>query len=803
MMNFYSNIPTELHLNGPNVKFSTNPINVSASLAGVATFTAISTATFPYNNTNGTFDFQWYFGGNAINDTSVDPNSNASIESSSAGITTFTLNGIDGDDDQKPVFVVATYIPGPDEDIISYPAEGINKATSTSAVLTAPPTIVITKQPTSVLIGSDNTAEFSIDAEISPSTNVPLSYKWELEGTELINGTTTKTVQSSGTEFPTMSITSDAGDNITLDWSQLSVYDEFVTGRTYTITTNGGNLTTTLIAKGAGGGRSSSRGVSGGAGGESTGTFTFSSGQAYQLRIGGAGANAGSGGFSGGGNGGGGNGQGGGGGGFTGLFSDSITIGNAVIIAGGGGGGANDPAAGGTGGGTTGGNGGNAPGRGGEGGTQSAGGRGGQDNGAALQGGPGAAGGGGGYYGGAGGNPYPVCCADGAGGGGSGYIGGVSNGTTTNGTGGVANGGNGSFSITRVSTTKTVTTTVSGAGTKNLQIYTNDVDYGGIINCIVTASNVINSPLNSHLVSYDVVPPRSIVKLEAYSPTNQYKTQSINLDETASFSVVDDTFGSDYSVIQMYAVEKDVVIKLGMYGRKGSNNGSNTGGQGGFSNISFTLKKEVEYTILGVGDNSSVFLYRGSNLIAVVGEGGDAGTSGNGGFGGGINVSGGNGSGSSSVGRGGQTTNLSLNGIFGSLFQDSTITLSSGDTIASAPSGGRTISCTKGSYWVDQGISACSNNSASKIRYVGIDGTTVSSSSLITRGFKPGYTISDTTGIGINNGGNGGSGATGGSGGSSGAGGGGGSGYGDGTISVITSTSGGGVDKARVNLSLG
>ena len=70
MMNFYSNIPTELHLNGPNVKFSTNPINVSASLAGVATFTAISTATFPYNNTNGTFDFQWYFGGNAINDTS-------------------------------------------------------------------------------------------------------------------------------------------------------------------------------------------------------------------------------------------------------------------------------------------------------------------------------------------------------------------------------------------------------------------------------------------------------------------------------------------------------------------------------------------------------------------------------------------------------------------------------------------------------------------------------------------------------------------------------------------------------------
>ena len=52
----------------------------------------------------------------------------------------------------------------------------------------------------------------------------------------------------------------------------------------------------------------------------------------------------------------------------------------------------------------------------------------------------------------------------------------------------------------------------------------------------------------------------------------------------------------------------------------------------------------------------------------------------------------------------------------------------------------------------------------------------------IFRGFKVGYTISDTRGLGINDGGNGGGGATGGDGGVNGSGGGGGSGYSNGTF---------------------
>ena len=41
------------------------------------------------------------------------------------------------------------------------------------------------------------------------------------------------------------------------------------------------------------------------------------------------------------------------------------------------------------------------------------------------------------------------------------------------------------------------------------------------------------------------------------------------------------------------------------------------------------------------------------------------------------------------------------------------ITVKTGDSIETGQNGGQTISCTKGSYWIDQAISACSNNSSS------------------------------------------------------------------------------------------
>lgn len=803
MMNFFQNIPTELHLNGPNVGFSSVPLDASATITGVATFTAIGTASFPYNNTGGSYSFDWYYDGKLTKDTAIDPTSSASIETNDAlGISTITLNGITGDDDKKKVFAIVNYVPGPDESIVDYPGEGKGRADSRDdqgtavAVLTAPPRIQITKQPASSVIGSGNTATFEVEAVIAPGGG-NITYQWQLEGENLTNGTTSRTVQSSGDEFPTMEVTSDAGDNFTLDWSVLSTYNSFVTGRTYTLKSSE-NLIAALSATGAGGGRSSVRSVSGGVGGSASGTFTFLKDREYKLRVGGAGVNAGAGGFSGGGGGGGGHGAGGGGGGFTGLFDQSITIGNAVLIAAGAGGGSNDPATGGPGGGLTG-NAGSNGGRAGSGGTQSAGGAGsgnGGNPGGALQGGSGAAGGGGGYYGGGGGQTVSGCCADGAGGGGSSYIGGVIDGVTTSGTGGAANGGNGSFSITRVAVLKTITTTVTGAGTPNLTIFSDDEDFGGGIICKMTADNVLESPVFSNTVSYDVVPARSLLNFEAFDNENNYSSLNQNLDISKTFTLQSSTFGSQYGVIQFHASESDIPLRLNINASAGavSSDGQQRGGEGGTSTIDFTAKRDVEYTIIGISNNSAVFIYEKSVLIAVVGQGGDGGNTGIGGEGGGVGIAGLEGSGSGN-GESAPVPTLTTNGVFGSIVNLYSIkpTLYSGDSIATGVDGGTTISCSKGRYWIDLGVSACSDVSALNSQFINVDGTTITDSASLYRGFKAGYTITDTKGFRNlqGSGGNGGAGAKGGGGAPGSGGGGGGAGYTNGTATVVSANLGG------------
>lgn len=268
----------------------------------------------------------------------------------------------------------------------------------------------------------------------------------------------------------TLTITDDLGGSVTVDFNNLATYSNFTTGKTYTIRSNK-TITTNIYAVGGGGGTDTygflGRYGKGGQGGASQGRFTFVFGRTYKLIVGG-GANGATAGYGGGGSGvirGGGI-VVGGGGGYTGLFVDSISQTNAILIAGGGGGGSGDPSNGGSGGGLTGGDASNAPtGRGGTGATQFSGGTGGSSvsggtvgsSGSALQGGNGAgAGGGGGYFGGGGGVLFNSAAgADGGGGGGSGYINStlISNGSfvATNSAGGGGPQTNGSFKIDFVS----------------------------------------------------------------------------------------------------------------------------------------------------------------------------------------------------------------------------------------------------------------------------------------------------------------------------------------------------------------
>jgi hypothetical protein len=276
---------------------------------------------------------------------------------------------------------------------------------------------------------------------------------------------------------------------------------------------------------------------------------------------------------------------------------------------------------------------------------------------------------------------------------------------------------------------------------------------------------------------------------EGFDPQNNYVRKQVNLEGGSSFQLTDSTFGSNFNIVTFYAPENDLDIEAEIRASKGNDNSGYTGGPGGYSKVRFTMRRNDEYTALGISNNSGVFIYRGSSLIAAVGKGGDAGTGGNGGAGGGVSNAGANGSGRN-AGTGGSyiaSGQLTTNGIFGSNASVVQQNILSGDSKAAIPSGGRTISCTKGSYWTRQGKTPCEINGVTQ--FYNTTESRISRSAFITRGFKPGYTITATEGRATSVGGNGGNGAVGGSGGGEG-GGGGGSGYIDSSITQLASTPG-------------
>jgi hypothetical protein len=257
---------------------------------------------------------------------------------------------------------------------------------------------------------------------------------------------------------------------------------------------------------------------------------------------------------------------------------------------------------------------------------------------------------------------------------------------------------------------------------------------------------------------------------------------------------------SNQGLVSFYSPETDIDVEMDLYGGKGNDSGTYVGGEGGFSRIRFTMIKNTEYVIVGLNSTiNTPFIYRKGTLIATVGAGGNAGTSGKGGSGGGIGVGGEFGFGQSGGLGGGVITtgNLPSNGIVGSA---TSLTSISPDTQATAPNGGRVIPCTKGIYWRQQGVSPCSDVGTTQFRLSA--GAIVANTASIVRGFKAGYGINETSGQGSTGGGNGGSGATGGQGGTNGSGGGGGSGYTDGSVTVVSTQLGGSTEDAKVILRL-
>ena len=377
--------------------------------------------------------------------------------------------------------------------------------------------------------------------------------------------------------------------------------------------------------------------------------------------------------------------------------------------------------------------------------------------------------------------------------------------------------GDGSFNISfiGIDARQTTQVVVNGTNTPLLSLYTEQGGIGSNVRCVLSSPKTFNSPLYSETVSYQVIDIRPILVVEAIDTTNNWVERTTsNLEQTSQVTLNSGSFGSEYSLIQFYSEESDFNLDIDIKASAGGNARRNfVGGQGGTSKIRVNIKKDVEYTMIGLAENSAIFLYEKARLIAVVGQGGDAGDRGNGGAGGGVNVDGirGNGTRPGSGGVRPVSGSLTSTGIYGSTVDNDSITLYPEDTIASDQSGGRTVSCSKGLQYINQGFSPCEDISTDKQLFVDQNGVTYIQSSPIIRGFKAGYTVTETAGSGIietfvrgkrsgftksvRSGGDGGNGATGGDGGTTKSGGGGGSGYVDDSVTVINTTSGGNPDQ--------
>ena len=353
-----------------------------------------------------------------------------------------------------------------------------------------------------------------------------------------------------------------------------------------------------------------------------------------------------------------------------------------------------------------------------------------------------------------------------------------------------------------------VITTISGATTNTLVLNSDASGITYTINCVVSSATATNSPITSDSVTYTPqnVASFNIVTVEKIAPnTSIASTSEVDLSSGEFTFELSDLNSSDPILLHsFFAKEKDLEVEMDLFG----GGSSGLSGEGGFSRIRFTMNQNEEYVIAGLIDSiNTPFVYRKGGLMAVVGEGGKAGLVGtSGGDGGGVHVSGTPGSGTDQPGNEGNAPfagSLTLSGAFGSAFIAPT--LYPGDIQQSADEHGKTIRCTKGVYWAQQGIAPCDDIAAETIdatsKFRLSDGTEVTNSAEIVRGYKAGYNIIQTAGAGTNGGFRGGNGCEGGKGGrSQNSPGGGASGYSDGTVTVVSTQLGGSTGDAKVVL---
>ena len=778
MENIYQrNLPTDLELNGPFISFTEQPVGVGSTVTGSVTLSGIATVSWGSTEPSsiGTISYQWYEDGiGALSDS-------ATVTGSAT--TTLTISDLRSPQDNGRQFYLEADYNATDEYQTALKGTGNapnEPKKSNTVAITVEPLIEIIAEPATTETVINTTKTFTVDAGLTDSSYGDVTYQWSLNGNVVNDGT----------------VTDNIGGEVLVDGPQSFTFTsdeclELIDARDITIVTSAGT-----------GGAGVDGGSTVNGGGGRTGRMSYAPGQTLNttlcFKIGrggnpGSGTDGGLGGASSyakGGDGGPGPHGGGGGGGATAVYDEEL--GRYTIVAAGGGGG----------------------------------------------GGSGSSGPPNGRHAGLGygraraamtaGTSSPADGTDGSNNGGGGGAGVVPTGyPAVNQGGNNADGnsgasgydenrasfaydgwqnysGNGYVSIEYTGKTKesqivTRNTVVKGSKTNTLSLSTNQVGIQTVSVSIVSA-DATNSPLISTTANFVVRDNASeyLVTIEGVNSTSTANVSTIDLfngEFQFTTSTGDPTKSAFISEYVFHAPDKDINVEMDLYGAKGVDVGSNSGGEGGFSRVRFTLDRNVEYTLAGLIDSiNAPYLYRKSTLIASVGQGGAAGTRSSGGFGGGIGVSGSDGSGGASGGAKVDEGALPSNGTYGSLV-NGFLTAVTPDTNATGNDGGRTIPCTRGEYWRQQNVAACDDVTTESYRLS--DGTLVTNtSSTIARGYKAGYNIIQTAGLQSNDGGNGGNGTTGGAGGANGFGGGGGSGYTDGSVTVV-STQSGGSDKAN------
>ena len=200
-MSLFRLVPTGLDLNGPDLSFTTNPVGVATSTAGIATFTGIATATFATvgdvsNSVNnlGIITYRWWRVGVG---SLTDGNTSAGNTISGAGSTVLTISNLSNDVNQGEFYLQADYVPESITGVTSVSLGGYFTGNATNeplnsgiGTLTVFPVITIVTQPEEATIATGATHTFSFHATATDGTNTDLSYEWQQDGIALTDSST-------------------------------------------------------------------------------------------------------------------------------------------------------------------------------------------------------------------------------------------------------------------------------------------------------------------------------------------------------------------------------------------------------------------------------------------------------------------------------------------------------------------------------------------------------------------------------------------------------------------------------------